>query len=88
LVGDDALGVIARFGGPTGDVFTLGLNLASRYGLETNYDAEEQLISALRSARPELLEAIQFDTEAGAVWMNSTSREALERLLAFVAIDA
>jgi hypothetical protein len=88
LAGDDRLGAIAQFVGPTGESFSLGLNLASRFGLETNYDAEERLIASLRAARPELLEVLEFDTEAGAVWMNSTSHDALREVFAFLEPDA
>jgi hypothetical protein len=42
------------------------------------------LIALLRASRPELLEAVEFDTEAGAVWMTADRRETLEAVSAVI----
>jgi hypothetical protein len=69
---------------PSSGVYSLGLNLASVFDVETSLEAEERLRELLDSHGADLGAPVEFDTEAGAVWMNSDSRHVLERILEIV----
>jgi hypothetical protein len=67
-----------------GDRFSVALDLAEDWELETNYDAEERLMEILLAGDPELYARLEWDTEAGAVWVIVSSESDVTALLAFV----
>jgi hypothetical protein len=75
---DETLGVVHR--DPSSGRYSLGLNLAGAFDVETNLEAEGLLRELLDSHGADLGARVEFDTEAGAVWMNSDSRHVLERI--------
>jgi hypothetical protein len=72
-----ALGQVLEHGGR----FSVGLDLASDLGLETNYEAEDRLRAELAARREPYAARLGFDTEAGAVWVTSDRRADLLRVL-------
>ena len=79
------LGTIFEHGADDELAYSLGLDLAESFQLETNLEAEVRLIDALRIRAPELLEGLQFDTESSAVWLISKRREVLEAVRSLAA---
>jgi hypothetical protein len=65
---------------PKGTEYSLGIDLAQTWDLETNIEAEGELRRLLAKRAPDLLETIRFDTESSAVWLLSSRREDLERV--------
>jgi hypothetical protein len=66
-----------------GREYSLGLDLAGMWDLETNIEAEERLVAELRARLPEVAGRVRYDTESSAVWVLSERRqdlEAVERL--------
>jgi hypothetical protein len=51
--------------------YSLGLDVAGAWGMETNVDAEILLVDLLRESAPEIAERIRFDSESQAVWLLS-----------------
>lgn len=67
---------------PTGGgerVFSVGVDLAALYGLETNVEAYEELLETLKAAG--LDDRVEVDVESSEVRMLSKRREDLERAL-------
>lgn len=65
--------------------YWLAEDLAFRFGTGTNRDAEDLLKSHIRKQRPELLDPLEFDTEADAVVILSTDRGVLEQVASIIA---
>lgn len=58
--------------------FSVGIDAAELWDVESNHVAEEILLDALSRRDPALLGRIEFDTENGAVWVDADRREDLE----------
>ena len=82
LLDDDppVLNSINEHPDPKGGEYSLGLDLAQTWDLETNIEAEGELRRLLAERAPDLLQAVRFDTESSAVWLLSCRREDLERV--------
>ena len=63
----------------TGDSepYSLGIDLAEQWELETNVEAEQRLRRLLDEHAPALARRVSFDTESGAVWLVAAQREDL-----------
>jgi hypothetical protein len=66
------------------DYFSVGIDLAGEWDLETNVEAEKSLRELLERQVPALAPAVAYDTESSAVWLLASDRETLEQVLATV----
>lgn len=62
--------------------YSVALDLASRWDVGNNYDAEERLMGLIAAHDPGLANRLEWDTEADAVWIRATEQVDLERVLA------
>jgi hypothetical protein len=95
--GEDGMSVHGKFGwhlAPDDTIFSdpggqppysLVVDLAESWDLETNLDAEELLAERIEAADPDLAGRIRFDTESSAVRVVSMRREDLEFVRALIA---
>jgi hypothetical protein len=58
--------------------WVLSGDLAERFGLDTNYQAEERVADAVRTEMPEIAGRLEFDTEADAFCVRSTRADDLQ----------
>jgi hypothetical protein len=79
------LGVILEHKTAGGMEFSVGLDLAGQWDLETNIEAERKLVRLLQEQAPDIADRLRFDTESSAVWVVARQRgdlEAVQRVAA------
>ena len=61
--------------------YSVGIDLAGQWDIETNLDAEERLRRLLARRDPELAARLAYDTESSAVWLLAANHADLEAVL-------
>lgn len=82
---DVSHGIAIRPAPGEGDQWLLREDLASRFGLDTNFDAEEAVLDAIRAEEPDLVPRLHTDTESAAVEISAADPADLRAVAAIIA---
>jgi hypothetical protein len=70
--------------GSAGSYFSVGIDVAARWSLETNLEGEIALRDLLHRTIPEVAARLTYDTESAAVWVLDPRRTDLEQVLRLI----